>query len=245
MGLIDILNGMQNGPRGQKQPAPPGKAGSGGMLPLMMALLALLAYKGMKGFGQSQTAPAGGQRPSLPPGGGQQPSLPPGGSSTANAPGGGLGDLLGGLLGGKPGTPGAGAGGGGLGDLLGGMLGGQKPGAAKAGSGDLGSILGGLLGGAAAGGLLNGGLDSILKDLARSGHGQAAQSWIGTGPNQSISPHDLESALGADTLDELSRRTGLSRSDLLSGFSEQLPELVDQLTPNGRLPTEQEAARWV
>ncbi len=70
MGLIDILNGMQNGPRGQKQPAPPGKAGGGGMSPLMMALLALLAYKGMKGFGQSQTAPAGGQQPSLPPGGG-------------------------------------------------------------------------------------------------------------------------------------------------------------------------------
>jgi uncharacterized protein YidB (DUF937 family) len=235
MGLIDILNGMQNGPRGQKQPAPPGKAGGGGMSPLMMALLALLAYKGMKGFGQSQTAPAGGQ----------QPSLPPGGGATANAPGGGIGDILGSILGGKPGMPGAGTGGGGLGDLLGGMLGGQKPGTAKAGSGDLGSILGGLLGGAAAGGLLNGGLDSILKDLERNGHGQAAQSWIGTGPNQSISPRDLENALGADTLDELSHRTGLTRSDLLSGFSEQLPELVDQLTPNGRLPTEQEAARWV
>jgi hypothetical protein len=43
MGLLDILNGMQNGPRGQRQPSPPGK--SGGMSPLMMALLGLLAYK--------------------------------------------------------------------------------------------------------------------------------------------------------------------------------------------------------
>ncbi len=56
MGLMDILNGMQNGPRGQKQPTPPGQ--SGGMSPIMMALLGLLAYKAMKGFGGGG-APAG------------------------------------------------------------------------------------------------------------------------------------------------------------------------------------------
>jgi uncharacterized protein YidB (DUF937 family) len=239
MGLIDILNGMQNGPRGQKQPAPPGKAG-GGMSPLMMALLALLAYKALKPSGQAQTAPAG-----------NRPPLPPGGGASAGAPGGNLGDILGSIFGGQPGVPGGGkpASGGGLGDLLGGMLGGgPKPGAAKAGGPggpDLGAILGGLLGGGAAGSVLNGGLDNIIKDLERSGQGRVAQSWIGTGPNQSIAPNDLESALGADTLDLLAQRSGLSRAALLDGFSEQLPELVDQLTPQGRLPTEQEAARWL
>ena len=49
MGLLDILNGMQNGPRGQRQPTPPGQ--SGGMSPIMMALLGLLAYKAVKGDG--------------------------------------------------------------------------------------------------------------------------------------------------------------------------------------------------
>ena len=48
MGLLDILNGMQNGPRGQRQPAPPGSSSSG-MSPWMMALLGMLAYKAIKG----------------------------------------------------------------------------------------------------------------------------------------------------------------------------------------------------
>jgi uncharacterized protein YidB (DUF937 family) len=37
----------------------------------------------------------------------------------------------------------------------------------------------------------------------------------------------------------------MSRDDLLNGLSQQLPDVVDQLTPDGRLPTEQEAARFV
>ena len=43
MGLLDVLNGMQNGPRGAS-------AGRGGMSPITMALLGLLAYKAVKGF---------------------------------------------------------------------------------------------------------------------------------------------------------------------------------------------------
>jgi uncharacterized protein YidB (DUF937 family) len=105
--------------------------------------------------------------------------------------------------------------------------------------------LGGLLGGAAAGGVLSGGLGNLIKDLQNSGHGQAAQSWIGTGPNKDIAPSDLADALGSDTLDALSKQTGMGREDLLTGLSQQLPELVDQLTPNGRLPTEEEASRIV
>ena len=58
MGLMDILNGMQNGPRGARQPAPRG-SGSGGMSPMMMALLGLLAYKGLSGGG-GQPANSGG-----------------------------------------------------------------------------------------------------------------------------------------------------------------------------------------
>jgi uncharacterized protein YidB (DUF937 family) len=72
-----------------------------------------------------------------------------------------------------------------------------------------------------------------------------AQSWVGTGPNQEIAPNDLANAVGLDTLDALSRQTGMGRDDLLAGLSQHLPDLVDQLTPNGRLPTEEEASRLV
>jgi uncharacterized protein YidB (DUF937 family) len=220
MGLADILTGMMNGPRGQRQPSSGG--GGGGMSPIMMALLGLLAYKALKGRG-GQTAPSGGA--------GQTGRLPPGGTMSARGSGGDLGDILGGLLGGKPGgTPS-------------GTATGAKPGGSLSDlfPGGLGSVLGG----AAAGSVLSGGLGNIIKELQDSGHGRAAQSWVGTGPNEEIAPKDLAHALGSDTLNTLSKQTGLSVDGLLAGLSQNLPDLVDQLTPNGRLPTEQEAARMV
>jgi uncharacterized protein YidB (DUF937 family) len=62
---------------------------------------------------------------------------------------------------------------------------------------------------------------------------------------QEIAPADLEHALGSDTIETLAQHTGLSRSELLAGLSDHPPDLVDQFTPDGRLPTEQGAARMV
>ena len=180
----------------------------------------------------------------------------PGAGAAPGGPGGGLGDILGGMLGGgKPGAGGmpGGPGGlpGGLGDILGGMFGGASrvalatPGGAGGLPGGLGGLLGGLLGGGAAGTVLSGGLDNLIKDLQANGYGKAAQSWVSTGPNESISPNDLESALGGDVLDSLAAQTGMSRSELMHGLSQELPEAVNELTPNGRLPTQQEIARWI
>ena len=101
-----------------------------------------------------------------------------------------------------------------------------------------------MLGGAAAGTVLNGGLGKVLQDLQRSGQGRAAQSWVGRGENEQIAPDDLASALGADTISALTQQTGMSRDDLLQGLSQNLPEFVDQLTPDGRLPSDAEAQRW-
>jgi uncharacterized protein YidB (DUF937 family) len=148
-----------------------------------------------------------------------------------------------------PGSPAAGANpaAGGLGGLLGGLFGGGGGGSSAASS--LNELipggLGGLLGGAGAGGLLTGGLGKLLQDFQNSGQGGAMQSWIGTGPNQPISPDDLESAVGNDTLDALAKRTGMNRDDLLAQLSQTLPGLVDKLTPNGRLPTQEEASRMM
>lgn len=197
MGLLDILNGMQNGPRG---PSDPG-AKSEGMSPMTMAILALLAYKAVKHLGGSQPGTAA--------------PAPIPNTTNANLPGGG--DLGGGLAGGLAG---------GLGNLL------------KGG-------LGGLLAGGAAGSVLSGGLGDLLKQFQQNGHGEVANSWVSPGPNRQIAPGDLANALGADQINMLTAQTGLSRDDLLSGLSQQLPEVVNQLTPDGRLPTEHEASRWI
>jgi uncharacterized protein YidB (DUF937 family) len=129
--------------------------------------------------------------------------------------------------------------GGGLGGLLGGLLGGA--GGSQRGSGDVAGGLGGLLGGASAGSLLSGGLSNLLKDLQNAGHGQAAQSWVGSGPNQQIPPNELGNAIGEDTISALSKQTGMSRNDLLAALSRHLPEVVDRLTLQGRVPNEREA----
>ena len=223
MGLMDILNGMQNGPRGQPQPPSGNAPQSGGMSPIMMALLGLLAFKAVKHIG-GQPAAAGGQgRPSSgPPTGGSQDrptSAPSTGTVQAGTPSGGLADIFGGLFGGGPSS--------------------AKP----VGSNPMPGGLGSLFGGAAAGSVLSGGLGRLINDLQKSGQGRVAQSWIDRGPNEEIAPADLKKALGSDTLDALAKQTGLSRDELLEGLRQNLPELVDKLTPNGRLPTEEEASR--
>jgi uncharacterized protein YidB (DUF937 family) len=59
-------------------------------------------------------------------------------------------------------------------------------------------------------------------------------------PNKQISPDDLGRALGSDQLNALSAQSGLSREELLAGLSRHLPEIVNHLTPDGRLPSESE-----
>jgi uncharacterized protein YidB (DUF937 family) len=243
---------MMNGPHGDPQQSGKGSQESGGgMSPLIMALLGLLAYKAMKGSG-GQAPPR--QAPQGYPPQGNPQGYPQGGGYTQAGGGGGLGDVLGGMLGGKPGgAPGAG----GLGDLLGGLFGGGgRPGGMPQGmpqggrpGGSLADMipggLGGLLGGAAAGTVLSGGLENLIKGFQQNGQGRVAQSWVNRGQNEDIEPGDLEGALGADTIDALSRQTGMGRDELLSGLRRQLPHFVDQLTPDGRLPTEDEAQRLV
>ena len=105
--------------------------------------------------------------------------------------------------------------------------------------------LGGLLATGAAGSVLSGGLGDLLKQLQQGGHGETADSWVGTGPNKEISPSALAGALGADKINALAAQTGMSQDELLQGLSEYLPKVVDRLTPQGRLPTEQEAGRML
>jgi uncharacterized protein YidB (DUF937 family) len=126
-----------------------------------------------------------------------------------------------------------------LADMLGRTSGTANPG------GGLGGLLGGLLGGGAAGGILSGGLGDLLKQFQQGGQGDRAESWVAKGPNKPLSPSELEQALGPEKIAWLMEETGLSRDELLAGLSRELPEVVDKLTPDGRLPTEQEAARMV
>jgi len=146
-------------------------------------------------------------------GGGTQAGVAPGG--------GGLEDILGQMLGG--GAQRGGMGGGGLGDLLGQVLGG---GAATGG--------GGMRGGGMGGGM--GGLSDLLRQLESAGFGEQANSWVSTGPNMPIAPNAMEQIFGRGGLEDIARYTGLSEQETSEGLSQLLPEVVNRVTPDGRVP---------
>ena len=138
-------------------------------------------------------------------------------------------------------------------DKIADMLGGLKQGA-SGGSGQndpqggMGAVLGklgGLLSGANAGSVVSGGLGDLVERFKQNGHGPAADSWVNKGPNQKLDPNQLEQAIGPDVLNTLTQHTGLSREELLSRLTKELPAAVDKFTPEGRLPTEEEAARLI
>jgi uncharacterized protein YidB (DUF937 family) len=107
----------------------------------------------------------------------------------------------------------------------------------------LGGLLGNL-GGSGVGGLLGGGLGELIERFRQNGQGDVADSWVSHGPNKEVAPDQLERAIGPDVLATLSQQTGLSRNEILARLSRELPTAVDKYTPEGRVPTEQDVARW-
>lgn len=91
------------------------------------------------------------------------------------------------------------------------------------------------------GGLL-GGLGGLLDKLKNAGHGNVADSWVGTGQNQSINANDLGAALGPQVIREIAQRTGMDEQELLRQLSTALPGVVDKLTPNGQVPQQHQVA---
>ena len=83
------------------------------------------------------------------------------------------------------------------------------------------------------------GLGGLLGKLEQAGLGDIARSWIGTGPNQSIDPHQLGSALGNEAIAVLASKTGISADVLQAQLAKYLPVVIDHLTPHGHIPTQQ------
>ena len=103
----------------------------------------------------------------------------------------------------------------------------------------------GLLGGIVGAGMVtvvngiiekHGGLQGVVNEFERNGLGATVKSWVGTGPNQPISPADVHRVLGPDLLQQLSEKSGLSVQDLTAKLSQVLPQAVDRLTPDGAIP---------
>ena len=82
-----------------------------------------------------------------------------------------------------------------------------------------------------------------MKQFQQKGLGDTIDSWVNRGKNKDISSRQVSDALGSDVVDQLSRRTGLSRDEVIAELAKVLPNVVDQMTPDGRLPTQRELQR--
>ena len=128
-----------------------------------------------------------------------------------------------------------------LSQVLGGVLGG-----AGSSSSPLQNVLMKILAGGQQGGMAGvggpgaqgGGLADLVASFRQAGLGHVADSWVGTGPNQTVSPDQLRNVLGPDRVRDMAGQAGVEPSDLLSQLSRHLPRVVDGMTPNGRLPDE-------
>ncbi len=133
-----------------------------------------------------------------------------------------------------------------LDQVLGGLMGGSAGGSASPMGGVLSGLLGGGgqagggFGGQAAGGMggMSGGLGGLVSQFEQAGLGHVAQSWVGNGPNQPVSPQQLQSVFGQDQVQGMANQAGMQPQDFLSQLSQHLPNAVHGMTPDGQLPQE-------
>lgn len=102
----------------------------------------------------------------------------------------------------------------------------------------LGAVVGRAAGGGGGGA---GGLGGLLNQFQAAGLGDKADTWVGTGSNARLRPAEVEQALGQDEVAAIAREAGVSERQARGGLAKMLPDLVNQLTPNGQVPQDEAA----
>lgn len=104
-------------------------------------------------------------------------------------------------------------------------------------SGLMGSVLGMLE--------QSGGLPALLQKLQASGLGDQVASWVGTGENQAVSGDQVQAALGSDQLAAIAAQAGVEPAHAATGLAQILPQLINQLTPGGEVPSNDMLAQGI
>ncbi|HEX8638598.1 MAG TPA: YidB family protein [Pyrinomonadaceae bacterium] len=85
----------------------------------------------------------------------------------------------------------------------------------------------------------NGGFSGFTNRFRSANPGDAVSSWTRKGDDSAISKEQIESALGAETIAALADRAGLDYATTVSAMTFLLPQTIERLTANGRIPDEQ------
>ena len=81
-----------------------------------------------------------------------------------------------------------------------------------------------------------GGLAGLVQSLQQGGLAEVVSSWVSTGQNMPVSAQQVASALGGDQLQNIAAQLGVSPEQASGSLADLLPQVADQLTPNGQLP---------
>lgn len=151
----------------------------------------------------------------------------------------GLDDIIGGLTGGNQRGGNMGAGAGGLGDILGSVLGGQMT---RGGFGGKGMLIAALMPMVLSWIKRNGGLSGALSKVTGMGYETQARSWLSNNElNDNLDPNDINRLFDESEIQQVAAHTGANEIEVRQGLAELLPEVMNQLTPNGNLDNEPEA----
>jgi len=82
----------------------------------------------------------------------------------------------------------------------------------------------------------SGGLQGMLGKFQQAGFGKQAQSWISPGQNMPISPDALSQIFGQGQLGRIAQQLGMSNDEAADGLAQVLPNVVDEMTPQGQIP---------
>ena len=81
-----------------------------------------------------------------------------------------------------------------------------------------------------------GGLQGLIQTFKEKGLGDAVSTWISTGENQSVSGDQIQHAMGGNFIQQIAEQLGSSKSEVSGGLANLLPDIIDKLTPTGKLP---------
>jgi len=81
-----------------------------------------------------------------------------------------------------------------------------------------------------------GGLSGLIEKFQKNGLGEVVSSWIGTGTNQPVSADQISNALGTEGIQDIAGKVGVSGNQISEGLASILPQIIDKLTPDGKLP---------
>ncbi|MDH3267673.1 MAG: YidB family protein [Ignavibacteria bacterium] len=82
----------------------------------------------------------------------------------------------------------------------------------------------------------SGGLSGLIQKFTSNGLGDVVNSWVGTGEKLPISADQISKVLGPDIIKNIAEKTGLDTNAVTGQLTTLLPQAINKLTPDGKIP---------